>query len=160
MYPKFDLLGDPIPDSRGKAGRTGHIATAENTSKIRTLLVAGMKLEQIAREMGITVPTIRKHYFANGRLKAKDAREWALAEARAKNLLQLQAEADRGNVSAIKAMDKVLDRCERRILDDDAAMRDRPSKPMPKGKKHDARTAALEAETELEELMNREARLN
>lgn len=153
----FDLLGHPIPDGRGEPGRTGHIPTPEIASKIRTLLVSGLNLERIAPEVGISVPTLRKHYFASGRIKAKQARAMALAEARAKNLLQLQMAADTGNVSAMKAIEKILDRETARLLDDEVT---RPEREPAPGKKQIARNAARAAEDELALFLQGEQRPN
>ncbi|MFW5655800.1 MAG: hypothetical protein ACOCYW_09200 [Roseicyclus sp.] len=163
MDVKFDLLGHPIPEARGKPGRTGHVPTPEIASQIRTLLVAGLNLDRIAVEVGLSVPTIRKHYFANGRINRRHAREMALAEARAKNLLQLQAAADDGNVSAMKEIRKIVEGEALKILDDDASARNagRGARAVqPPGKKALAREAALEAERELEDFFDRETRLN
>ncbi|WP_344716416.1 hypothetical protein [Sagittula marina] len=115
---EFDLLGDPIPEGRGKAGRTGHVPTSENASKIRTLLVAGMTNAQIAQQLGITVPTLRKHYFHSGRVKPKLAREMAVSESKAKLMLQLQGQADKGSVSAMKALYAIFDKAELAILEE------------------------------------------
>lgn len=119
MDRKFDLLGDPIPDGRGEPGRTGHIPTAENAKKIRALLVSGMKNPQIARELGISVPTLRKHYFQSGKINAKLAREMAIAEMRARNILRLDAQADKGSVSAMRALEPLIDKAEREIIERD-----------------------------------------
>jgi len=114
---KFDLLGDPIPDGRGEPGRTGHIPTVENARKIRALLVAGMKNQQIARELGISVPTLRKHYFQSGKINARLAREMAIAEMRARNILRLDKEADKGNVSAMRALEPLIEKAERDLIE-------------------------------------------
>lgn len=108
MNPKFDLLGDPIPDNYGKAGANGHIATAENINKVRLLLIAGMDKKDIAAELGISQPTLTKHYFQSGCKAVKDARRRALADERAKNLLRLDKAAEKGNVTAIKELNAVL----------------------------------------------------
>lgn len=60
----FDLLGDPIPEGRGKVGPTGHIATDKNINKIMILVLFGWRKPEIAAEMRITVPTLNKHYFS------------------------------------------------------------------------------------------------
>lgn len=119
MAVKFDLLGDPIPEGRGKAGRTGHVATKENASKIRVLLLAGMAVGEIAKHLGLSAPTLRKHYFQSGKVNARLAQEMALSETRAKNMLLLQKEADKGNVSAIKEMNRITDKIERDMIERD-----------------------------------------
>lgn len=156
----FDLLGDPIPEGRGEPGRTGHIATRENISRVRQLLVAGLTKARIAEELGITSPTLNKHYFASGKINTRQAREMAIAESRAKIMLQLGREADSGNVSAMKTLLKEIDRAQLGLLDRDAsqgttngktARTPRAAAVRPLGKKEADRQLALQAEDELEE---------
>ncbi len=75
MNRKFGLLGDPIPENHGKPGANGHVPTAENARKIRVLLVVDMKKAQIARYLGITFPTLNKHYFQSGKVNLQHSRE-------------------------------------------------------------------------------------
>lgn len=156
MNQKFDLLGDPIPDGRGEPGRTGHIPTAENARRIRALLVAGMTNTQIAADLGITVPTLRKHYFHNGKVNAKLAREMAIAEMRARNVLRLDAEADKGNVSAMRALEPILEKAQR-----DMAERELGSPETPKeqsfGLKRQREAAGRIADDDLDQELMQEA---
>lgn len=64
MAQNFDLFGDPIPDNWGLRGRPEHVATNENALKIKVLLADGWSNKRIASVLGITVPTLRKHYFS------------------------------------------------------------------------------------------------
>ncbi|OWV64255.1 hypothetical protein CDZ97_10225 [Mameliella alba] len=153
---KFDLLGDPIPDGRGEPGRTGHVPTAENARKIRALLVAGMKNQQIAKEIGISVPTLRKHYFQNGKIKARLAREMAIAEMRARNILRLDAQADKGNVSAMRALEPLLEKAERELIERDLGEADKPQE-QSLGRKREREMAGFEADDELDRELSQEA---
>lgn len=155
---KFDLLGHPIPDSRGQPGRTGHVPTPEIASKVRTLLVAGLTLDRIAIEVGVSVPTLRKHYFANGKVNRRHARDMALAEAKAKNMLQLQDQADAGNVSAMKEVRKIVEREQLLAMDDrvSGGQTRKRAKAAPQGKKQMAREQAIAAEAEIEDLLGSE----
>jgi hypothetical protein len=130
---EFDLFGEPLPLNRGKPGRNDHVPTAENANKIRLLLVAKWTLPRIAEEIGISVPTLRKHYFASGKINVAHAREMAAAEVKGRTLLQLSAAADAGNVSAMKELRSIADQAEIDRLPKPA------KKPKPEGKK--ARTA-------------------
>lgn len=105
MARDFDLFGNPLPRNHGQPGRNEHVPTAENANKIRLLLVADWTCAQIAAELGISVPTLRKHYFQGRR----NPRELALAEVRGRVLLQLDQEAAAGNVSAMKEIRKVAE---------------------------------------------------
>lgn len=95
--PAFDLLGDPIPPNWGKRGRPPHIATAENRNKIMLLLAQGWTDARIAGALGITVPTLKKHYFSL--LKIRDT---ARDRVEAIGLLRLWKLGQEGNVAAMK----------------------------------------------------------
>ena len=155
MDQRFDLLGDPIPEGRGGPGRTGHIATSKNASKIRALLVAGLNNSQIARELGISVPTLRKHYFQSGKIKAKLAREMAIAEMRARNILRLDAQADKGSVSAMRALEPLLEKAEREIAEREMSS-DQPRQQSP-GVKQRRELMGHEADDELERELSQES---
>lgn len=163
MSVKFDLLGHPIPERHGKSGRNGHVPTPEIASKIRVLLVANMPLERIATEVDLSIPTLRKHYFQNGKVNRRHAREMALAEAKARNLLQLQAEGDKGNVSALKEVRKIVEREMFLAMDDEVTggkgKKKAAAATLP-GKKEAARAAALEAEDEIEHLFHSEGQVH
>ena len=108
MEREFDLLGDPIPENKGKPGANGHVATSKNTNKVRMLVLSRWTSAQIAEELGITVPTLNKHYFKNRSIK--HARKTVLNEVKGRVLLQLDKEASDGNVSAQKELFKILER--------------------------------------------------
>lgn len=95
--PAFDLLGDPIPENFGKRGRPPHIPTEQNRNKIMLLLAQGWTDARIAAAMGITVPTLKKHYFSV--LKVRDA---ARDRVESIGLLTLWNLGREGNVAAMK----------------------------------------------------------
>jgi len=101
----FDLLGDPIPDGIGKRGRPPHLVTAENRRKVMVLAAFDKNEAQIAAALGISGPTLKKHYFRElkSRLEARQRLEGKLLGA-------LMKEVDAGNVSAIDKVFKRLDR--------------------------------------------------
>lgn len=158
MDRKFDLLGDPIPEGRGEPGRTGHIPTAENARKIRALLVAGLKNQQIARELGISVPTLRKHYFQSGKINARLAREMAVAEMRARNILRLDAQADKGSVSAMRALEPLLEKAEREIIE--ARIGEEGPREQSVGVKRQREMLGHEADDELDRELSQEANVS
>lgn len=57
-----DLLGDPIDPHHGCRGRPRHIPTAERRRQARELRAAGASQEAIAAALGITIPTLTRHY--------------------------------------------------------------------------------------------------
>lgn len=101
----IDLLGDPIPEGFGKRGRPPHLVTAENRRKVMVLAAFDRSEEQIASALGITPPTLRKHYFRELRSRTE-----ARQRVEGKLLSALLAEVDKGNVSAIDKLYKRLDR--------------------------------------------------
>lgn len=59
----FDLFGNPVDAAGRKAGRPEHEPTQEMIINIMVLLAAGMTNKEVAQTVGISVPTLRKHYF-------------------------------------------------------------------------------------------------
>jgi hypothetical protein len=93
----FDLLGDPIPPNFGKRGRPPHIPSQQNRNKIILLLAQGWPDARIAGALGITRPTLKRHYFSE--LKARDV---ARDRVEAIGLLSLWQMGREGNVAAMK----------------------------------------------------------
>lgn len=106
MARDFDLFGQPLPRNLGQPGRNEHVATAENVNRVRVLLAAEWTRCEIAAELGISVPTLRKHYFR----ELTRGREIALREVRGKVMLALDAQVDRGNVGAMKTMLTIIEK--------------------------------------------------
>jgi hypothetical protein len=111
---EFDLLGDPIPENFGKAGANGHVATSENINKVRVLVLSRWTSAEIAEELGITVPTLNKHYFRNRSIKK--ARIAVISEVRGRVMLLLEKQASAGNVAAIKEMAKMVEKAALELL--------------------------------------------
>lgn len=105
MPENFDLLGDPIPEGFGKRGRPPHLPTQKNRNKVMLLQALDWSAERIAKALGITTPTLRKHYFRElrARAEARQRVEGAL-------LARLWEKVDAGDVGAMKAFRQVLDR--------------------------------------------------
>lgn len=57
----LDLFGNPLPDPRGP-GRPPHVPTATTRRKVRRLRAKGEGQLAIADALGITVPTLTRHY--------------------------------------------------------------------------------------------------
>jgi hypothetical protein len=95
--PAFDLLGDPIPEGFGKRGRPPHIPTEQNRNKVILLLAQGWTDKRIAGALGISEPTLRKHYFRE--LKVRDI---ARDRVEAIGMLTLWEQAKGGNTAAMK----------------------------------------------------------
>lgn len=108
------LFGWVHAPGKGKRGRPQHVRTPESANKIKLLLALGWSNERIAHAMGLSLPTLRKHYFAELKIRliARDALEAKRAEL-------LWAQCEKGNVGAMKAFHQLLlDNDRMRIADD------------------------------------------
>lgn len=105
QYPTVDLLGDPVDRNHGGSGRPQHKATDENRRLVAIALAFGRSIDDIALSLGVSLPTLRKHY--KGELKAQRALRHRLDMRLLVNLLR---ESDAGNVSATRELQARLDR--------------------------------------------------
>lgn len=130
----FDLFDKPRSDREGLRGRPEHVPTPENVRKVRALVLAGWTRVAIAGELGISAPTLSKVYFR----QLEKAREEVRLNLRARMILQLEAEAEKGNVSAIKALWHIVEQ------DGLKSLPAAPRKLKPMGKKEAKKAAALQ----------------
>ncbi len=139
-----DLFGDPYLLPNGKRGRPAHVWTLRNSNKIKLLLAIGWSNERIAGALYVTQPTLRKHYFSE--LKARMIMRDRLD---ARRFEQMMDAANDGNVSAMKALDKMIEKSDLMLMAGkfDPAPEKKPieAKTKPLGKKDqqliDAQTA-------------------
>ena len=143
MDGNFDLFGMPVPDGFGKRGRPEHMVTLESTNKVKLLLALGWSNERIAHALGLSLPTLRKHYFQV--LKVRDFQRDMLDAARLSKLWELGMA---GNVAAMREFDRMLERNDAMMADakwrggDDET----PAQKEKLGKKEQAQIAAAAVE--------------
>lgn len=137
----LDLFGDPIPEGFGKRGRPPHVPTERNRNKVMVLLAVGWLPKRIAAALGVTMPTLRKHYFFELR-----SRGVMLDRLKAAHLTTLLEQMRAGNIQAVKEMGRIIDRTDAALFgigadqaDDDG---DEVSAPTKLGKKEQAAIAA------------------
>ena len=106
-----DLFGDPYLLPNGKRGRPAHMWTVRNSNKIKLLLALGWSNERIAGALYITQPTLRKHYFSE--LKARMIMRDRLD---ARRFEQMMDAANDGNVSAMKALEKMIEKSDLMLM--------------------------------------------
>lgn len=135
----FDLLGDPIPEGRGKRGRPEHIPTEEKRRLVIVLQAFDWSMERIAAALNCTPPTLRKHYF-----RELKHREEARARVEAKLLGKLMAAVEEGRDSAIEKMFKRLEKSDQNALAGRVANRGSVSAAQKLGKKEARKKAAGE----------------
>lgn len=101
----LDLLGDPVPEGFGRRGRPPHVPTPDKRTKVLLCLAQGWPNGRIARALGITEPTLRKHYFRE--LKVRDEARDRLEATRLHRLWSMGRE---GNVAALKEFGRIMER--------------------------------------------------
>ncbi|MFN3675795.1 MAG: hypothetical protein ACK4TC_07420 [Sphingomonas pseudosanguinis] len=135
----LDLFGDPVLPTKEARGRPEHSWSLENSNKVLLAFAMGRSEKEAATAIGISVPTLRKHYFSEV-AKRKDAK----LRMEMTQLSRLNSAAADGNVTAEKELFKRLDKAAIEQLADRVVERGRQSK-APKGKKVAEREAAQEA---------------
>lgn len=141
MTDEIDLFGNPVRPGRGQRGRPRFEVTPEIRNKIKLGLALGWVNDRIAGAVGISAATLKRYFRAE--LKARDL---ARDQLDLRRFELVMAEANKGNVGAIKELGKMLERNDqmtagRRFQDAQGEpARERPAKPM--GKKEAAQLAA------------------
>ena len=130
----LDLFGMPVRERKAGRGRPEHEWSQENSHKISLLLAVGHELADVAAVIGVSVPTLRKHYFSE-----LEGRRVAAIRLTAKQLYRLNREAEGGNVAAEKALLAMTDRERTKLASDRVA--GRAAEPR-KGKKEQQAEAA------------------
>lgn len=100
----FDLFGNPFDFAPRKAGRPEHEPTEENIINIMVLLASGMTNREVAKTLGISVPTLRKHY-----LHLTRNRDVLLSRLRTKLRTAQIQQGLAGNAAALSASLRMLD---------------------------------------------------
>ncbi|WP_342658660.1 hypothetical protein NPJ82_05915 [Sphingomonas sp. NY01] len=135
-----DLFGDPVLPSKEARGRPEHSWSRENSNKVLLAFALGRSVKEAATAIGVSVPTLRKHYFSEVE-KQKDAR----LRMEMTQLARLNDAATAGNVTAEKELFKRFDKARQVEVADRVAERGRNGAPVrqPKpGKKAAAKAAA------------------
>ena len=139
----FDLFGNPVTVQDEKRGRPEHEPTEENIISAMVLLAAGSTNAEVAKTLGLSVPTFRKHYLHLIRQKE-------LLHDRLRTKLQVAQikQGLAGNASALNAalaqLDKVrIVKAERSVAKRGSAHHpQRAVKPPKLGKKEERQAAA------------------
>jgi hypothetical protein len=103
--PFVDLFGDPVPANFGRRGRPEHMPTLENQNRVKMLLALGWANARIAKTIGITQPTLRKHY--KFQLRQRDEMRDRLE---ASYVMRVWKQVEDGNVAAMRVFRDILAR--------------------------------------------------
>jgi len=138
----FDLFGNPVRTGGRGRGRPAFEVTREKLNKVRLGLALGWSKQRIANGLACSTKTLDRYF-------SPELKERAMARDQLDlhRFDLLMAEANKGNVGAIKELGRMLDRNDSmtatRVFDD-AQAAPKAEKPKPLGKKE---AAQLEAET-------------
>ena len=132
-----DLFGDPVLPNREARGRPEHSWSLANSNKVLIAFARGLSVKEAAVAIGVSVPTLRKHYFAE---VAK--RQAARVRMEMTQLARLNDAAAKGSVPAEKELLKRLDKAALADLADRVADRGRKRTGPTVGKKEAAVEAA------------------
>ncbi|MEM6617462.1 MAG: hypothetical protein AAF619_13125 [Pseudomonadota bacterium] len=109
----IDLFGEPMRLGAKGVGRPEHEPSEKIANKIMLLLAQGWAFKRIASTIGLSVPTMRKHYFS-----VLAARQTARDKVEAEGLAELWRLGREGNVAAMKEYFKRHDRALSTMFDD------------------------------------------
>lgn len=139
MAQDFDLFGNPLVTAEKRPGRPEHEPTQENIIFVMVLLASGATNREVAKTLGLSVPTFRKHYLHL--LKHRDLLLDRLQTKLRVSQIQMGLE---GNASALNAALNMLERVKAENADRKVQSRSHASKGKPEklGKKEQQKIAA------------------
>ena len=140
----FDLLGQAVPANRGCKGRPQHAPSEENLEKAVLLYALRKTDAEVASALGITVPTLKAHYFSNAELRVirRNARAFVEGEL----LGRLNRDSLDGKTGATEKLLKRLDKAGLEALSVRIKERGKTEKAKPLGKKEAKQIAAQEVQ--------------
>lgn len=142
---EVDLFGDPVVPREEGRGRPEHQWTRENSNKVLIAFAMRRSVKEAATAIGVSVPTLRKHYFAE--VAKRDGAELRMEMTQ---LARLNRSAEGGNVAAEKELIKRLEKARLRALSQTVSSAEpaaQSQQPRPrKGKKEAAIEAAAQVE--------------
>ncbi|WP_421440428.1 LuxR C-terminal-related transcriptional regulator [Agrobacterium tumefaciens] len=135
----FDLFGNPLDDDDPRLGRPEHQPTEENIIFVMVLLAAGQTNKEVAAQLGLSVPTFRKHY-----LHLIKHRDRMLERLKTKLRVEQIKLGISGNASALNAALTMLDKVSADAAEAKFRGREKPKQEKTKklGKKEERQIAA------------------
>lgn len=106
----FDLLGHPVSANKGEKARPQHAPSTENLEKIILLLGMGRSEADCAAAIGLSVPTMKKHYFSHPEVRL--AKRHAALVVEGELLRRLNEQSLAGKTAATEKLLKRLDKAQ------------------------------------------------
>jgi len=138
-FREVDLFGDAVLPRREGRGRPEHSWSLENSNKVLLAFARSLSVKQAATAIGISVPTLRKHYSSEVAQREAAALRFEMVQ-----LSRLNDVAKAGSVAAEKELGRRLEKAKLADLSDQVSRHARPPAPAPRGKKELAQQAAEE----------------
>lgn len=105
-----DLFGDVCTLPSGRRGRPAHRWSQSNNDRVIIGLALGYSDAEIASGLGVSVPTLKKYYFSTAlKMRAMQRARYELWRAQT-----LAAQANDGNVSAMRELQAIFDARDRK----------------------------------------------
>ena len=148
-----DLFGNPVRSNKGQRGRPALEITQEDRDAVEAALVKGYTNQRICQAVGISLPSLKRHFRAalQKRDQARDRLELALFVAMARAAIE-----DRKPAAATKLLEMM--RRDEMLGIEERLSKDREPRPEPEGKKQKVARLALDADAQLEADLKQEAR--
>lgn len=150
---KLDLFGNPVRASKGRRGRPALEISDEDRDAVEAALVKGYTNQRICEVMGISLPSLKRHFRASlqNRDNARERLQLALMASMARAAIEDRKPAAASKLLEMMRQDELL-ATEKRL----AAVK--PKRPEPEGKKQMSAREALDADAQLEAELEQEAR--
>jgi hypothetical protein len=135
----FDLFGNPSQPGLGQRGRPKYQATEKDRNKVKMLLALGWGNQRIANALDVSLATLKRYFRAD--LKIRDVMRDRLVARQFEIVLE---QANAGNITALKELDRLLDKNDRMYAE--RSLQRAQDEADPKDKLGKKQRAALEAE--------------
>lgn len=159
MTENFDLFGNPWVDKPTKRGRPQHEVTPRSRNRVSMLVAMGWANPRICNVLGITLPTLHKHYFYE--IAQRDGARDKLEARRMELAWEL---AEKGNVGALREFGKLLEKSDRMEIERELASEEKRNDQKPAAEKLGKKVAderrAIDADADLMAELEREASHN
>ncbi len=149
---KLDLFGNPVRATKGRRGRPALEISDEDRDAVEAALVKGYTNQRISEVLGISLPSLKRHFRASlqNRDNARERLKLALMAAMARAAIEERKPAAASKLLEMMRQDE-LSEAEMRAAQ-------RPKRPEPEGKKQMSAREALDADAQLEAELEQEAR--
>jgi hypothetical protein len=138
-FREVDLFGDPVMPRHEGRGRPEHVRTLANSNKVLLAFARGLTVKEAATAIGVSVPTLRKHYSSEVAQRDAAAIRFEMVQ-----LTRLNEGAKAGSVSAEKELGRRLEKARIDLLSDQVSRNARAPKTEKLGKKATMQQAADE----------------